>query len=120
MLNSLAGLLLCQLAGEITSRWFGLPVPGPVMGLVILCVILLILHGRYQLADSFDGFADGLLARMGILFVPAGVGSVQHLGLLGDYWLPIVAALLLSTVLTLVVTVATFVLVKSAMARWAA
>lgn len=117
MLNSLASLLLCQLAGEIISRWFGLPVPGPVMGLVILCVILLILRGRYMLPDSFNAFSDGLLARMGILFVPAGVGSIQHMGLLGDYWLPIVAALLISTLLTLVVTVTTFVLVKATITR---
>ena len=34
--------MVCQLAGEIVVRALGLPWPGPVLGLVLLFVILLI------------------------------------------------------------------------------
>lgn len=115
MLNSLASLLVCQLAGEIVSRAFGLPVPGPVMGLVFLCVVLLAMRNRVQVPDSFNTFTDGLLARMGILFVPAGVGTVQQMGLLGTYWVQIGVTLVISTLLTLVITVGTFIGVKALM-----
>lgn len=117
MLNALTSLLLCQLAGEIVSRALSLPVPGPVMGLVFMCIGLLVLRGRWELPDSFNNFTDGLLARMGILFVPAGVGTVQQMGILGTYWLPIVVTLVISTVLTLFMTVGTFVVVKAALGR---
>jgi holin-like protein len=47
-----------------------------------------------------------------LLFVPAGVGVVQYLGLLRERGLALAAALVVSTVLTLVATVGIFLLVK--------
>jgi len=44
MVLALAALVVFQLAGEITVRLFALPVPGPVVGLVLLYVALAI-HG---------------------------------------------------------------------------
>jgi holin-like protein len=61
--------------------------------------------------------AQALLGSLGLLFVPAGVGIVQQLPLIGSYALAIFAALLVSTVLTLLVTVYVFIFVKRAIAR---
>lgn len=58
--------------------------------------------------------AEGLLANLGVLFVPAGVGIIQHLDLVRAFGFPILAALFLSTVVTLIVTVWVFLLVKMA------
>jgi putative effector of murein hydrolase LrgA (UPF0299 family) len=120
MLRALAVLLVCQLAGEIVTRSLGLPLPGPVLGLVIL-VALLLLFARHRgvVPDTVDDtpigrVSNGLLATMGVLFVPAGVGVIQQLGPLGQYGLALAAALLVSTVTTLVVTVWVFALVS----RW--
>jgi holin-like protein len=52
------------------------------------------------LADT----ANGLLAHLSLLFVPAGVGVMTHLTLLGDQWLPLTTSLLVSTLLTVAVT----------------
>jgi holin-like protein len=41
---------------------------------------------------------------MGLLFVPAGVGVIVEFGVLRQNWLPILAGLLLSTILGLIVT----------------
>ena len=41
MVGALTGLLLCQLAGEVLARSLGLPVPGPVVGMVLLFAALL-------------------------------------------------------------------------------
>ncbi len=111
-------LLVFQLAGEMAARGLALPAPGPVIGLVLLVVALALYRrwrpfGQEALAASELGqAARGLLAALPLLFVPAGVGVVQYLGLLHDQGLALAAALVVSTVATLVATVGVFLLVK--------
>jgi putative effector of murein hydrolase LrgA (UPF0299 family) len=123
MIPALALLLVCQLIGEVFTRALGLPVPGPVIGLALLAVGA-ILHARLTGAQTsaieqtrLGVTAQALLGSLGLLFVPAGVGIVQQLPLIGSYALAIFAALLVSTVLTLLVTVYVFIFVKRAIAR---
>jgi len=94
-------LLLCQMAGEFTSRGFGLAVPGPVIGLMILFCGLRLLERR---PAEVDAAADMLLANLALLFVPAGVGVVRYGSLIGEEWLAISVALLGSTAATLAAT----------------
>ena len=101
MLNALTLILCCQLAGELATTALPVPVPGPVIGMVLLFAILLV---RGSVPESLATTADGLLAHLSLLFVPAGVGVMLHFRLLGDDWLPIAVALVLSTVATVVVT----------------
>ena len=42
MLNAFTIILCCQLAGEMLVLWTGLPVPGPVAGMAMLFVGLMI------------------------------------------------------------------------------
>ena len=101
MLNALTLILCCQLVGELVITALPLPVPGPVIGMVLLFTILLV---RGSVPDSVGKLADGLLAHLSLLFVPAGVGVMLHFRLLGDDWLPIAVALLVSSVATVIVT----------------
>jgi holin-like protein len=101
MLEALTWLLVFQLAGEVLARLTGLPLPGPVVGMVLLLIALL---ARPALAETLHPLVAGLLTNLGLLFVPAGVGVSLHLGLLRAEWLPIVAALVGSTVAGIVVT----------------
>lgn len=94
-------LLACQLAGEVLARLIGLPVPGPVVGMLILFVGLM-LHG--SIPASLGATAQGLLRHLSLLFVPAGVGVMMYLPLVAEEWLPISAALIASTLLTIAVT----------------
>src|SRR5262245_58604683 len=41
MIASLGLILLCQLIGEVFVRGLGLPMPGPVIGLLVLLLLLL-------------------------------------------------------------------------------
>ena len=120
MLKSLALLLVCQLAGEAVTRGLALPLPGPVVGLMILLVALFIAR-RLRRVDastvdstSLGTVSNSLLASLGVLFVPAGVGVIQHLHLLRQQGPALFVTLLVSTVLTLIVTVWVFV----AVSRW--
>jgi holin-like protein len=102
MIAGLATLLCCQLAGEVTARLFGLPVPGPVLGMALLFAILLARGG--EAPPGLATTADGLLGVLGLLFVPAGVGVVLHLPQLARDWAPIALAVLGGTLLTVGVT----------------
>ncbi|KJS09894.1 MAG: murein hydrolase transporter LrgA [Hoeflea sp. BRH_c9] len=110
MLSALTLILSCQLIGELVTRFFGLPVPGPVAGMVILFA-LLVLKG--SVPRQVGAVTDVLLNNLALLFVPAGVGVMAHLGLLGQDWLPISVALIGSTLATIAVTA----LVMSRLAR---
>jgi holin-like protein len=102
-------LLLCQLAGESVAFWAGLPVPGPVIGLALLVVVLVVIG---KPPGSLEQTATGLLQHLSLLFVPAGVGVVQKLDLLASHGIAIILVLALSVVVTLLATVLTFRLVS--------
>ena len=123
MIAGLSLILICQLTGEVIVRGLGLPIPGPVLGFVAL-LLLLLLRDRFAIFSCGplkDGGAErvsrGLLANLSLLFVPAGVGVVQKLHLLADHGVAIIAALAISVVVTLLVTVATFLLANRLMTR---
>jgi putative effector of murein hydrolase LrgA (UPF0299 family) len=117
MIRGFLILLSFQLVGEALTRALGLPAPGPVVGLALLLAAL----AAYQRWRPFDDKAlmesdlgrvsNGLLASLSLLFVPAGVGVVQYLGLLREQGVALAAALVISTLLTLLATVGAFVVV---------
>jgi putative effector of murein hydrolase LrgA (UPF0299 family) len=123
MLKAFGILLACQLAGETVARTLALPMPGPVIGLVMLLLLLFAVERRHLVeaatADetALGKVSNGLLAVLGVLFVPAGVGVTQNLGLLGAYGAALFVTLLVSTVLTLIVTVWVFVGVSKLVER---
>ena len=94
-------LLACQLAGEVIARLLQLPLPGPVLGMVILFVGLAV---RGHVPDDLSTVAGGLLQNLSLLFVPAGVGVMLYVRLLAENWLALSVALLLSAVITIAVT----------------
>lgn len=101
MLGAITLIFACQLAGELLVAALGLPVPGPVAGMVILLAGLMI---RGSIPADHGAAGDALLVNFSLLFVPAGVGVMLHAGLLGREWLPIGIALVASTLLTVAVT----------------
>jgi holin-like protein len=123
MIASLSLILLCQLAGEVIVRGLGLPMPGPVIGLMFLLILLLARDRFAVLArgplreDGVENASRGLLAHLSLLFVPAGVGVVQKLDLIAAHGLAFVGVLAVSVVITLLVTVATFLVASRLMSR---
>jgi holin-like protein len=101
MLAGLTWLLVFQCLGEIFVRLLGLPVSGPVVGMLLLFVVL---RTRPAIPEAVDTAATGLLQHLSLLFVPAGVGVMLHFGRLADEWPAIVVALIVSTILTIGVT----------------
>ena len=99
-LRGLAWLLVLQLVGEVLARAFSLPLPGPVIGMLLLMPAL----GWRPLREPVTEVARFLLAHLSLLFVPVGVGVMTHLALLTQYGLRILVIIALSTWIGLAVT----------------
>ena len=94
-------LLVCQLLGEVTVIAFGLPLPGPVVGMAVLFLWLTVAG---KTTGNFEILSNQLLSHLSLLFVPAGVGVMLHAELLGEELVPIAVALVVSTLITLALT----------------
>ncbi|MEA3089603.1 MAG: holin-like protein [Caballeronia sp.] len=101
MLRALATLLLFQCFGEGLSMGLHVPVPGPVIGLLLLFGYLLI---RPSAVDSIEPTALELLRHLSLLFVPAGVGIMVAADKVRGEGLAIAVALVVSTTLAIAVT----------------
>jgi holin-like protein len=105
MLTAFTLILVCQIAGEALVRGLGLPLPGPVIGMLLLFVLMRL---RLPLPPELSDTADVLLKYLALLFVPAGVGAVQHLDRLGSEGVRLGAVILISTVVSLTATALIF------------
>ena len=64
-----------------------------------------------------ENASRGMLAHLSLLFVPAGVGVVQKLDLIAEHGIAIIVILAVSVVVTLLVTVAMFLLASRLLTR---
>jgi holin-like protein len=94
-------LIVLQLVGEVIVRASGLPVPGAVIGLVLLYVILVL---RGEVSEEMSRTSGYLLQNLGLLFVPAGVGVIAYLPMIASQWWSILLVLLISVTATIAVT----------------
>lgn len=106
MIESAILLLLCQLAGESIVRAIDIPVPGPVLGAVVMLGFLAV---RREVPASLGKTSQDLLANFSLLFIPAGVGIIVHIARLEAEAFALIAALIGSTALTIVVAALVFV-----------
>ncbi|MBB4388564.1 holin-like protein [Rhizobium leguminosarum] len=115
MIVGIATLLTFQLVGEILAYKMGGLVPGPVLGMALIAIALLTMAMWQRVQSAQTQTIDtskAILANLGILFVPAGVGIVKHIDILVAHGLALLALIVVSTVITLAVTVWSFVLAK--------
>jgi putative effector of murein hydrolase LrgA (UPF0299 family) len=94
MIRALTLILAFQLVGEVAARGLGLPLPGPVLGMLALLLGFRLVP---RLFDMVRPVAQGLVGHLALLFVPAGVGVIGHIETLGAQVGPILVALLVST-----------------------
>ena len=94
-----------------------LPLPGPLVGMVLLFVFLTLHQGAAARAVIACG--EHFLKHYAFFFIPAGVGVMANIHQLRGSLLGIVASLVLSSLLSLVVTAVTMhVLLNRRRAAW--
>ncbi len=102
-INGLTLLLIYQLVGEVSALALRLPVPGPVLGMLLLFLTLVI---RGRSSTALNSASSALLSHLSLLFVPAGVGLMVHFDRIEQEWLPISVAVVLGTIITMASTAA--------------
>lgn len=105
MLNALAILLVFQLAGEVLVQWLALPVPGPLVGMLMLFAVML---ARSSLPDALRATTNAILQHLMLLFIPAVTGVIVYFDRVGGEWLPFVVAGVGGAAITMAVTAVTF------------
>lgn len=104
MINTFTTLLIFQTLGEGLGYAFSLSVPGPVIGMLLLFCFLLF---KPTAAPKLAPTALEFLKHLSLLFVPAGVGVMVYAQQVAAEWWPILASLVVSTLVSLVVTALT-------------
>lgn len=104
MLNALAVLLVFQLVGEVVVQWLLLPVPGPLVGMLLLFATLL---ARGGIPDSLRDTSNAILQHLMLLFIPAVTGVIVYFDTASGDWLAFLVASIAGTAITLAVTALT-------------
>ena len=73
MLKQICIIFLIYLIGVFISKSLELPIPGSIIGMVILLVLLL--SGAIKL-ESIDKVSDFILDNLALFFIPSGVGII--------------------------------------------
>lgn len=104
MLHAIAALFLLQALGDAIVRLAGWPLPGSVVGMVLLFVGLLV-HGRVP--QGLTRSAQALLPHMMLLFIPSVAGVMLHFERVAREWRPFLVASVVGAAVTLAVTALT-------------
>ncbi len=101
MIRGLVYILLFQGLGEIISKALSLPIPGPVIGLLLLLASLVV---RDRLDPDLDQVASAFAQHLGLLFIPAAVGVVMFVPKIQAHGLAISLILVISVGLAIAAT----------------
>jgi holin-like protein len=108
MLHAVLLLAGFQLLGDMLADAASVPVPGMVIGLVLLLGVLWLRGQLPEIKDPIPGMlehtAKGLHEHLGLLFVPAGTGIIAHTDDLAANGVGLIAAVLISTPATIAIT----------------
>ena len=101
ILRQMALLLLIVFIGDILNKVFGIPIPGNILGMILLLVALI--TGIIKL-DQIEDISKFLLDHLSFLFIPAGVGLLAVTGVLKDSWYFLLLIAIITTILVMAVT----------------
>ncbi|CAN5263282.1 CidA/LrgA family protein [soil metagenome] len=94
-------VLVFQALGEVASFALHWPIPGPVLGMVLLLGWMFL---RPRAADALRPSTNALLRHLSLFFIPAAVGVMQHTDRIAREWVPIVVTISASSMLAMGVT----------------
>ncbi|WP_205342895.1 CidA/LrgA family protein [Denitrificimonas caeni] len=99
LLRGLSWLVAFQLAGTALNVLFFPVIPGPIIGLVLLFIYLMLRGG---VNESLNEAAASLLRYLPLLLVPPAIGVMAHMDdIKADFW-AIIGALVISLLVSMV------------------
>ncbi|MCF6464981.1 CidA/LrgA family protein [Clostridium sp. Cult2] len=94
-------VLIILLIGQILQQKYNIPVPGTILGMMIL---LLLLMTKIVKIERIEKITNVLLEHLTLFFVPPVVGIIKLFDKVKDIWLYLLIILLISTIVVMVVT----------------
>jgi holin-like protein len=107
-------LVACNEAGAYIARETGVPVPGTVIGILIMLLALLLLR---RVPEALQSASVYLLGHLNLFYVPAGVGVMGYLALVANDLWPIVITMFASTFLATIAAALAFQWVTRVMGK---
>lgn len=104
MIYAFAALFVFQLMGEFIVQWTHLPLPGPLVGMALMLVAMLI---RGRIPDALERTADKLFSHMMLFFIPIVTGVMMHFERVANEGLAFIIACVVGSAVSLVVTALT-------------
>lgn len=101
ILRQMSLLLLLVFIGELLNKVFKIPVPGNIIGMILLLVALL--TGIIKL-HQIEEISKFLLDHLSFFFIPAGVGLLSVTGILQGSWHFILFICIFTTILVMSTT----------------
>ncbi|WP_294967196.1 CidA/LrgA family protein [Sulfurimonas sp.] len=98
ILNGIVILFIFQFIGESITTLFSLIIPGPIVGMVLLLLFLLIIKRSFE---SLDSAAVWLLRYLALLVIPATAGIITQFDIISKEFWPIVLSLSIGTFVSL-------------------
>ena len=106
-------LIICFI-GEVLSKVAHIPLPGSIIGMILLFICLLLGIIKLEMLEEISKF---LLDHLAFFFIPAGVGLLAYVGILKENLVPILVICFLTTFLVMIVTGWTVQIIKKRLNR---
>jgi holin-like protein len=98
MLKGIFVLLLCLFLGEGLVKVVGILIPGPVIGMLLLLLFLIVNKGSFE---ELDNVATTLLKYFALLFIPAAMGIITQKEVILNNLSTIIVSLFFGTLLAI-------------------
>ena len=111
MLLALTTIILFQLLGTFIQQYFGSPIPGAVIGMILFFIFLCFTGGQGSANKNSDKLiktGSQLLKHLPLLFIPAGAGIVVYTNELKEHGIAILASLTVGSIIAFVITLLIF------------
>ena len=101
IIGQLAIILAVYLSGLLIKIFFNLPLPGSIIGLLIM---LALLHLKIVKVDNIKEVSSFFLDNMMFFFIPATVGIMASYHILDGVLFQVVGLIMISVVITISIT----------------
>ncbi len=94
-------VLLIAFTGEVINRLTGVPVPGSIIGMVILLVLL---KTKVIQVAQIEQISDFMLSNITFFFIPVGVGIMISYKYLEGHYTAGISLILVTTVVIMIIS----------------
>ena len=101
LLREMLLVLAIYFVGDFISKGLHLPLPGNILGMIIL---LILLCTKIVKVENVDNISTFLLDHLAFLFIPAGVGVLNAMNVLNGNITKLLIVVITSTMVIMAVT----------------